>query len=376
MEKTKGKKIFYNGHYLMGCRLDNWVRLLVQNRFSVGANIPQALYISGASLLLSPFVLAENLIYGKRIRKTEIKKDPLFIIGHWRTGTTYLQNLLSRDPQFGWADPLNTVTISNCLLLGRFLRSAESEALKSARPMDNMEYRLDLPVEETFGVATISPYSIIHMIAFPRNYLRYLPGAFVGDLPEREKRSWQRSYSYVLRKLTYIYHGKQLLLKSPDNTAHIKELMELYPDARFLNIYRDPYVTVMSTIHMFKKQMDLLRLSRLPDGDFEVMLEDTILSIFERMYQELFAMQKDFAPQHFVELRYEDFVKEPAKYLKMVYETLGMDGFDKALPYFQAYIDSQKGYVRNHFELSERLRQKINARLGFYFKHYGYEMQD
>ena len=40
-----------------------------------------------------------------------------------------------------------------------------------------------------------------------------------------------------------------------------------------------------------------------------------------------------------------------------------------------AYLESQKNYKKNKFELTPRLRDKINAKLGFYFEHYGYEMQ-
>ena len=121
-------------------------------------------------------------------------------------------------------------------------------------------------MEETFGVLTISPYSIIHMIAFPENYKKYIEGAFVSDLPVEELRKWERSYDYAVRKLTYIKKGKQLILKSPDNTARIRELWGMYPDARFINIHRDPYKTVRSTIHMFRTEMDSLRLTEEPDN--------------------------------------------------------------------------------------------------------------
>ena len=187
------------GHFLLTCRLDNWVHLLEENHFHIARDrLPQALYISATALALAPAAAAESLIYRKRIRETKIEKDPIFILGHWRSGTTYLQNVLSRDEQFGWFDPVNTI---------------------------------GLP---------FSPYSIIHMIAFPENYKKYIEGAFVSDLPVEELRKWERSYDYAVRKLTYIKKSKQLILKSPDNTARIRELWGMYPDARFINIHRDP----------------------------------------------------------------------------------------------------------------------------------------
>ena len=195
--------------------------------------------------------------------------------------------ILSRDEQFGWFDPVNTIGLPYSLLLGRLIQPPIEKGIQNGRPQDNVQYSLDLPMEETFGVLTISPYSIIHMIAFPENYKKYIEGAFVSDLPMEELRKWERSYDYAVRKLTYIKKGKQLILKSPDNTARIRELWGMYPDARFINIHRDPYKTVRSTIHMFRTEMDSLRLTEEPDN-IDELIENTVIDIFERMYRELF----------------------------------------------------------------------------------------
>lgn len=367
----------YTGHYLLSCRLDNWLRLLRENKLVIARErVPQALLISLSSLLLSPFALAESAIFGRRIRRHSLAQDPVFIIGHWRSGTTYLQNILSRDPQFGWADPVSTAAFPNCLLLGWLLSPIIAKSLRGARPMDNLEYSLNLPIEETFALMTVSTRSLLHLIAFPADYGRYTARTFVDDFPQSELRAWEKEYDFVLRKLSYVCKGRQLLLKSPDNTAHLPALRRLYPNARYINIHRDPYITVRSTMHMFKKQMELMRLSPLPNVDFEDAMETEIVAIFERMYRELFTLKEELPQDRFAELAYEDFVKEPIDSLSRIYKRLGIAGFEAARPSFEAYAESQKSYIKNKFEISSRLRQKINARLGFYFAHYGYEMRE
>ena len=131
-------------------------------------------------------------------------KDPIFILGHWRSGTTYLQNLLTRDGQFSFSDPVSTDTFPYARLMRRVLTKIHEGALDNARPMDNMKYRVDLPIEDTFAVAEISPLSIIHMCALPLRYDYFAKAAFVEDLGPREHREWRRKYDYVLRKLTVI----------------------------------------------------------------------------------------------------------------------------------------------------------------------------
>jgi len=369
------KKLISGAHYLLPCRLDNWIKLLWQNGFHVRPDrIPQALYISLVSLLLSPFALAEALIYARPIKNTKIEKGPLFVIGHWRSGTTYLQNVLSRDPQFGWFDPVHTTTFSNCLLLGWLVGPPQKKLLRGARPMDNLKYALDLPMEEVFAQANISTNAIIQMLSFPRMFRRYFEAAFVTGLPEKEKRDWYRSYRYIIKKMTYACGGKQLILKSPDNTCRVGILRDEYPNAKFINIHREPYVTIMSTINMFRIETDVFSFNDPPEGDYQEMMEDSIIEIFERMYRQLFALEETLPKGVVYDIGYDEFVKDPVGSLRSIYGELGIDGFDEAKPRFESYIESLGNYKKNHFELYERLRQKINARLGFYFEHYGYEM--
>ncbi len=371
--------MLYNpSHYLFGCRLDNWIRLLALCRFRI---LPekrlQALAITLTSLLLSPVALLEAAITAiPAARKKKTMEDPIFIIGHWRSGTSFLQNILTRDEQFSWSDPVSTDTFPYSILLRPFLNKIHKAVLDDARPMDNLKYRIDLPIEDTYAVAEISPISIIHMCALPIRYEYFVKGAFISDLSEKEHREWRRKYDYVLRKFTVTQGGRRLLLKSPDNTCRLPDLMEMYPNAQYINIHREPYVTVKSTVHMFLKQMERLQLTPTPPTDLEELVEDTIIGIFKRMYTDLFRLQKEFRPGQYVEIRYEDFEKDPESHIRRIYETLGLGGYEEALPKFREYIDSQKGYVKNKFDISPRLREKVDRELGFYFDHYGYPRWD
>ena len=364
------------GHYLMGCRLDVWLRLLRDNRGTMDPRrLPQRALLTLTAAALSPFALAEKQLYKGRIAAAEPTRDPVFILGHWRSGTTYLQNILSRDAQFGWADPVGTTLFPYRFLLGRALRGGVGRGLKDGRPMDNVQYSLELPMEETFALSTISTRSIIHMIAFPAGYERYIRQAFPQELPPAEQEDWRRAYSYVIRKLTLAHDGRQLLLKSPDNTAHIALLQQLYPDARYINIHRDPYRTIASTIHMFRVQMDRLRLTREPENLDEI-IEDAVIDIFRRMYEQLFALRDSFPPNRLVDVPYAEFCARPVESLRDIYDRLELSGFDEARPAFEAYAAEQKDYVKNRFALSPTLCRKINASLDFYFTRYGYEKQE
>lgn len=368
------KKKINLAHNLLGCRFDNWMRLIHENPITP-ENKKQVRFMSVTSFFLGIPAFFEWLIFYIPIKRTKLKKDPVYIVGHWRTGTTFLQNLLTRDPQFAWFDPIRTVSFNNCILMKRVLRffMIKFKLLNGARPMDNLEYTLNLPMEEVFAQATISTQAIAHMLVFPDggNGVKYIETAFIDEQPEKKQKEWKKAYDYILKKVTYLNKGKQLLLKSPENTCRIGMLKKCYPGSKFINIYRDPYVTIMSTANMFKKEMALFCLNEKPTDEF---IEDTIIDLFERIYRKTFNEFSAMPESEYIEICYEDFCKDPKSYVKQIYEHLGIEGYEEALPHFEAYLDSQKNYKKNSFKLDPELRDKINSRLGFYFEHYGYEM--
>ena len=367
----KRKKINI-AHNLMGCRLDNWLDLLKHNPISK-ENRPQVLFMTVVIAFLAIPGFFEKLLYDPKIKKTKLKKDPVYIVGFWRSGTTYLQNLLTRDPQFAWFDPVNTVTFNNSILLGDFLSKIMNKLLENARPMDNLDYTMDLPMEEVFAQATISEQAIAHMLVFPDGGkgVKYIETAFIDEQKPKKRREWRKAYDYLLRKITYIKGQKQLILKSPENTCRIGELKRCYPHAKFINIYRDPYAVILSTINMFNKEMSQFCLNKPASPQF---IENTAINLFARVYKKAIKELEAMDPKDRVDIRYEDFCKDPKGYVKEIYDRFGIGGYEEALPHFEAYLDSQKNYKKNHFELNDRLRKKINRKLKFYFDYYGYEM--
>jgi len=376
MDERKPDAGLYKAHYLLSCRPYNFLHLLVQNRFAVSKERRrQFRYTLGTALAAGPVAGLEALLFALPVRLHRISKDPVFIIGHWRSGTTYLQNLLCRDSQFGFCDPVSTTTFPISYLFGWKTAQIQKKVLKDARPMDNMEYTLTSPMEDVFALNLISVHSVIHLMAFPKYYENYLHKPFIREYSPADKRRWQRCLTYVMKKISLRHGGRQLVLKSPDHTCHTHELQELWPDSKFVNIHRNPYETVSSTVRMFRIQMDLLRLTDEPDNVDEV-IEDAVIWIFGEMYRTLFAeMDRGaFKPGSFAELSYEELEREPIGSVKKIYDELRLPGFAEARPAIQAHIDSQKHYQKNKLTVSPRLREKINNNLGFYFTRYGYEM--
>src|SRR5437868_13825696 len=102
---------------------------------------------------------------------------------------------------------------------------------------------------------------------FPKNRNKNLErNVLFRNNPSAEKR-WKKNFDHFLRKLTLVNGGKKLLLKSPANTARVKEILSLYPDAKFIHIYRNPFDVFQSHLHLFKKLIPMLSFQQISDKE-------------------------------------------------------------------------------------------------------------
>lgn len=186
---------------------------------------------------------------------------------------------------------------------------------------------------------------------------------------EQEKNTWKKTYLTFLKAVTYDANGKQLLLKNPANTARVKMLLELFPDARFIHIYRNPYTVYLSTL---KTRMNVL-------GPFSLQHTTTqdvkqhVINHYPQLMEKYFEQKKLIPNGHLVELSYEDFVRNPLEQVQHVYETFGLSGFEEATSAMQAYLDERKDYRKNVYELDSKTRALIENRWGATIEKWGYK---
>lgn len=358
-------------HYLHGGNLIVLLRLLIDNKFAVNAKqIPKVIALLISNILNIPFILLQKLFYLGKIKKTKIEKDPVFIIGHWRSGTTFLANLMTRDPRFGYFNILQTYHPSTYILLKPILHFFGKKVIPKRRPMDNIKVALDLPQEEDYAVANRSLYSMIHFIAFPRNFHKYYFkfGLFEG-IGKKQFARWKRIYLSELKKATLVAKGRQLVIKTPINTGRIKVLLKMFPNAKFIHISRNPYKTCLSTQKTYRNFFPLYDLQYIAT---EEELEEVQFQVYEALYRK-YIEQKHLIPKgNLVEIRYESFVREPLEHIRGIYRELSIPGYEEAEQYFVEYIEGEKKYKPNSYAYDKKKMARIRDKLGFAFDALGY----
>jgi omega-hydroxy-beta-dihydromenaquinone-9 sulfotransferase len=368
--KFQAKHYFsFTSHAAFGSSLKAWIKILYKNNFALHPFfIPKAIFISIAIVMGIPFRWYEKMKYNKIILQQQIK-NPVFIIGHPRSGTTFIHYLLSKDPQFAYCKTTQAILPHVFLSGAEILRTFISKALPALRPMDNLKMGTEHPKEEEFALVSYGPESMISGFYFPKNYTKIFKEEVLFKSNETAERNWKKHFDYFLKKLSYANNGKRLLLKSPANTGRIKQILALYPDAKFIHIHRNPYEVYSSTIHLFQKMLPMLSFQKIK----KEAVKHSVFECYSELYKKYLDEFKLIPSGNLIEIGYKEFTHEPISSLEKIYAALQLNGFSVALPFIQEELNEYTNYEKNKFELSPESKEEIAKEWKFAFEAFGYK---
>lgn len=406
---------------MCGICLPQWISILRKRHHQIEWSVywPRLLFISFMSILNSIMGLLDHLIYGKQIENAEIHPSPVFILGHPRTGTTLVHSLLALDSeQFSYCSTF-CAGFPSCFLwfesIGKILFSG---VIDDTRPMDNVKLDFDLPQEDELATnvlsAGVSPYMPLFFMQQESEFRPFY--AFDMDTngsndsssnssdDERlepsamaeARKIWINSFLYLLRKLTVRdeyqrasdptlqqQKHRRLILKSPVHTARITLLNQLFPEAQFIYIHRNPYDVFRSAAHMADTTYWYTYVNT-PSND---QITEFILRQYEILYDRYEQGRKDLLQdtvkehnnkQRLVEISYNDISRRPMETAQKIYEELGWNW----TPRYQERLESElvghefRDYQKNrHKSLDPSMKELINKRWGPSFERFGYKKE-
>ncbi len=356
---------------LSGVTLGQWLRLLRDNRFSIDPRFwPRAALITLGAVPNSLVALAEQWRFGRAIDRTKIE-PPLFILGTWRSGTTHLHNLLAVDRRFAYPNLYQVTYPSTLLLTERGTAWLIDLCAPKRRPQDAVKIGANEPLEEDFAMVALSGQANLLAWAFPRNAPFYDRFMTMTDLSAAEFARWKAGYQYFLKKLTY-KHQRPLVLKTPANTGRIKTLLELFPEARFVHIHRNPYDVFRSVKHTLHTAGPWWQLQRMNYEDDEA-IHTQLIEQMKTLYGSYFAQRSLIPAGRLYDIAFEDLERDPLGQVKSIYESLDLPEFKHVEQRLSAYVDSIADYKKNAFaELPDGLRERLYKEWRQCFDEWGY----
>ncbi|MCB9684865.1 MAG: sulfotransferase [Alphaproteobacteria bacterium] len=264
---------------------------------------------------------------GQRLDRPLPVRAPTFVVGHPRSGTTFLHRLLALDPRYA------TPTARQLLLPSASLQRAASALGRSSRARalaaraerrwlggwaDRHETGLALPEEDD--------WLLLHAGASPTlELLTGDPGAtrryWFGDhLPAEERDAVMRWYARCVGSLLPLFPaGSTWLSKNPHFTGWLRTLAARFPDARFVMLVRHPAEAVASRLalaeHAWRR------------GEPRPVRQDRRYGLlFEQscaLYREAEAAWATLPADRAVRVGYDGLVMDPVSVLEGLAERLG-----------------------------------------------------
>jgi omega-hydroxy-beta-dihydromenaquinone-9 sulfotransferase len=307
------------------------------------------------TIALEPLRWIELLVYERKINRHRVNRQPIFILGHYRSGTTYLQRLFMQDDRLGYMSIFQSALPEIMLCFEKLLTPVLQffcNVFKVKNPFHRIPFTWKFPGEDDVGmIAMLNAAAAQWGILFPRSMPYYF---------NKRNERWKKDYVYLLKKISLQNDGRRLVLKSPPNTARIKELLELFPQASFVFIHRNPLDIYASTKRFWQVITKHYVLGKSNKADIPKMILTHYKTMMNRYLQ-----YKELVPEgQLAEVAYNDLVQDPLGTMRSVYKQLRLPGIGHCIDDMQNFIHEQRSYRRLDHKLSKEETAMVQDKLG------------
>lgn len=312
--------------------------------------------------------LVQKIFWGRKLRKATFHGPPVFIIGHWRSGTTLLHELMVLDERLSSPSTFQCFAPHHFLASEWIFRKFFAWLLPERRPMDNMAAGWDRPQEDEFALVNLGIPSPYRRIAFPNQQppnIEYLDTESID--PQAQSR-WQTALKRFLTAVSYRTQ-RPLIVKSPTHTGRIATLAKVFPGAKFIHISRDPRALFPSTVRLWKS-LDQVQGLQVPE---EKSIEPYVVECLKTMYDAFHRQRDAIAPGNLIDVRYEDLIADPVGKVEEIYKTLKLGDFDHVRQTLEDWVTTaHRQYQTNRHDLPPDQERMIRHEWSDYFQRYGY----
>ncbi len=300
-------------------------------------------------------LVLETLVKAARLRQylarepavaTQSLSRPIFLVAPFRTGTTFLHRLLAQDPDARaprlWealqappaepalrGDPAYFEHDPRVAVARKYLEAREkmSPEIASIHPSG-----ADVP-EECFGLLETTFLSHSFVFWAPvESYLDWLDG--------RGHAEWvacYRQYADQLRLLQWWYPGERWVLKTPFHLWAMDAIAEVFPDAVFVQQYRDPVKCVASycslTVEAYRPIVTRV--------DREWIGRMALRYLRDALARNV-AARRRLPPERFVDIDYPALMADPMACVERVYAAAGLPLEAPARAAMEAYLARER----------------------------------
>ncbi|RLD67733.1 MAG: hypothetical protein DRI84_01595 [Bacteroidetes bacterium] len=342
-----------HSYLLIGIRPSKFIAMLKRNNGFSFKYLHRVLFLLTTGLWSGFFSFLENRRFKTKINSIKKLNPPIFIVGNWRTGTTFLHQLLALDPQFNFMSVFMVSHPDHFLVSKKYYMVMMSKLLNGkTRPMDNVKMGVDEPQEDEYAIIKLYDHLILEKLIFQSSNEFFIDEKD-DFLPKNEKK-FLGVLELLMQKMQ-LRADKTPLFKNPFHSLRIPYIRKHFPEARYIHIYRNPLKVIPSSIHMW----NIVGRQNILKGRW---IEPSIENI-ARLYRKIIiGIRNEFQSMKSnlnVEIQFENLEKNPVDTVKEIYKQLelnfSLDYENKLID----YCDGLKSYKKNTHSISEDDKKQI-----------------
>ena len=354
----------------LGMTLQGWVSLLRGKTRDISANrlglVVMTTFFTLLQSLIWPVALLLDIIMGLHYRSLPSYDSPLFIIGHWRSGTTLLHEMLCCFYELKAPTTYQCFSPRHFLFTEGIVTALFSWVLPKTRIFDRVQLRWKSPQEDEFALLMLGAQSPYRRIAFPCHGDQ-LEGLDIDKLSLKQKEYWCQSLVLFVKRLMLI-DSRRLVLKSPTHTARISILLKLFPSAKFIFISRDPMRMLPSTIKLWKFFDFFHGLNSSGSTNYL----QYVLTSFSAIEEAYLRDKQLLTNKNLVELRFEDMIADPTGSLQSIISALSLEKLHINKEGLDSVISRISLSIPERYDLTPDEESRINEATINYCRRYDY----
>ncbi|MDP1560403.1 MAG: sulfotransferase [Pirellulaceae bacterium] len=369
---TANRYPFYSPRFWNGMRMGDYAALLSSHRFAVSwQRLPMFFLVGGCAVGNSVLAALQQWRFGKRIQHQPIEPAPIFVVGHWRSGTTLLHELLSLDDRFGYPTTLECFLPHHFLVSEPVFRPLLKVLLPSKRPMDNMPTGVDLPQEDEFALVAMGAPSPYQQIAFPNQPARGAALLNMEGLDPKVEAAFADNLTRFLQSLM-LKKNKRLILKSPTHTGRIAWLAKRYPGSKFIHIARNPVEVFLSTKRLWRRLHEVqgLQIPRYSDDE----LSEAVHRDYQAMYHGYLNGRRALEPGQWLEVQFEQLLTDAPGIIRQIYQTLNLGDSTHLESDVAKNMSQRHSYQGENYQVPQETVADVMRRWGQYALAFGYDV--
>lgn len=322
-------------------------------------------------LLFEPICWLESVALENKIKNHQLTEAPLFVLGHWRSGTTFLQRLLCEDHRFGYHNIYKAVLpqmyFSTEKIFTPFFQVV-NDTINAKNPFHRVRLVWSAADEDdTAFLGMLSPRTPYWGQVMPKNHQGSLSKYIFNNYESTDLEKWKADYLYIIKKLS-LYYNKPLILRTPPNTGRVKQLLELFPNAKFIYIHRNPYDVYNSNLGLWEANLKNFCFQKPSKED----VKERILFGYEQIISNYISQRNLIPKNNLIEIRYEDLYTNTIENMEQIYNALSLPDFGEIKPRLENFVAKNKQKEKTEYAYSEDMITTVNQRWSFSLNEWPY----